>query len=83
MPRYFLHLHECGTVTEDLEGQECASLEEAVRVATASARDVMAGELLAGRLCLGCHISITGSSADELGRVNFDDAVTVTQARRG
>jgi hypothetical protein len=78
MPRYYLHLHECGAVLEDLEGQECASLDEARRRAIASARDVMAGELRDGRLCLGCFISITDGSTGELGRIHFHEAVVVT-----
>jgi len=78
MARYFLHLHECGTILDDPEGQECASLEEATRVATINARDVMIGDMRTGRLCLGCYISITDGSAVELGRVYFRDAVVVT-----
>ena len=78
MARYFLHLNECGTVLDDPEGQECASLEEATHVAIANARDVMIGEMRAGRLCLGCYISIANSAAEELGRVYFRDAVVVT-----
>nr|WP_106512211.1 hypothetical protein [Sphingomonas deserti] len=77
MNRYFLHLHECGTVVEDAEGLECASLAEARQLAVASARDVMIGELREGRLCLDCHIVITDGSATELARVPFRDAVVV------
>ena len=78
MARYFLHLNECGTVLDDPEGQECASLGEATHVAIANARDVMIGEMRAGRLCLGCYISIANDAAVELGRVYFRDAVVVT-----
>ncbi|QAY77582.1 hypothetical protein [Sphingosinicella sp. BN140058] len=77
MNRYFLHLHECGTVIEDAEGVEYASLAEAREFAVASARDVMAGEVLEGRLCLDCHIVITDDGATELARVNFRDALVV------
>ena len=78
MARYFLHLHECGTVLEDLEGHECQSYQHAVSRAVESARDVMAGEMRAGRLCLGCYILIMDSAAAEVGRVNFRDVVVVT-----
>jgi hypothetical protein len=78
MARYFLHLHECGTVLRDLEGQECATLQEALHVALLSARDVMTWELRSGKLCLGCHISVADPSGHELGRVDFRDAVSVT-----
>ena len=76
--RYYLYVHECGTVLEDHEGQECASLDEAIEIGRAAARDVMAGELRSGRLCLGCYITIMDDSATEVGRVNFRDAVQVT-----
>lgn len=78
MNRYFLHLHECGTVLEDLEGRECASLEEATTLAIENARDVMVGELRSGKLCLGCFISITNVAKEEVGRIRFRDAVMLT-----
>ena len=78
MVRYFFHLHECGRLTEDREGIECASREEAMDVALSSARDVMVGELRAGKLCLACYITITEGSNGEIGRVRFRDAVSVS-----
>lgn len=78
MARYFLHLHECGTVLEDLEGQECATLQDAVDAARISARDVMTWELRSGKLCLGCHISVADASGRELARVKFRDVVSIT-----
>jgi len=78
MPRYFLHLHECGTILEDLEGQECTSLDHARDVAVENARDIMIGEMRAGRLCLGCYISIATASAEEVARIRFSEAVTLT-----
>jgi hypothetical protein len=78
MGRYFLHLHECGRVLNDLEGFECASLSEAIAVALKNARDVMVGELREGRLCLGCYIAVADSTAQEVGRINFRDAVLIT-----
>jgi hypothetical protein len=32
----------------------------------------------AGRLCLGCYISISTASAEEVARVRFSEAVIVT-----
>jgi hypothetical protein len=81
MARYYLHLHECGTVLEDLEGSECASLAEAVHVATVNARDVMMGEVRNGRLCLDCFISIADEKAQEVGRVLFHEAVSLSGTR--
>ena len=79
MARYFLHLHEPKIVLTDVEGCECASVEEAIQLATASARDVMIGEIREGRLCLACYISIADSAQAEVGRVRFRDAVTVSE----
>jgi hypothetical protein len=80
MARYFLTLHECGTVLDDPDGQEWPSLEAVLSHAVVSARDVMMGEVRAGRLCLACFIVITDVEGKEVGRVNFAEAVTVTGA---
>ena len=77
MARYFFHLHERETALQDLEGQECTSPEEAMRVAVVTARDIMVGEVRAGRLDLSWCISVTDGSAREFGRVAFRDAVVM------
>jgi hypothetical protein len=77
MPRFYLHLHECGSVLEDFEGLECASAEHAAQLALTNARDVMMGDLRDGRLCLSSHISISDGTR-EVGRVIFRDAVVIT-----
>lgn len=77
MTRYYFHLNECGRYTADEEGRECPSYEAAVEMALEAARDVMAGELKAGKICIDCHIAITGGGEEELGRVNFRDAVKI------
>jgi len=78
MAHYFLHLHESEIVVEDREGQDCASLQDAITLATETARDVMTGEVREGRLRLGWYISIVNDTAEEVGRVHFRDAVVVT-----
>lgn len=78
MPQFFLHLHECGKISEDREGSDCSDLEEAVALATTSARDVMAWELRSGKLCLGCHIAIGDEAGAEVARVRFRDVVAIT-----
>jgi hypothetical protein len=78
MARFFLHLHERDTMLEDWEGQECGSLQDAMELATETARDVMTGEVREGRLSLGWYISIVDGSSREVGRVHFRDAVKVT-----
>ena len=79
MARYFFHLHEHTTILSDGEGQDCASLEEAMQVAIVAARDVMMGEVRLGRLDLGWYISIVDGAAEEVGRVAFQDAVMIAR----
>lgn len=77
MPRYHFHLHECGTVFEDVEGIEREPAELRA-VAIRAARDVMCAELAEGRLCLGCCIVVEDAERREVERVHFRDAVSVT-----
>ena len=76
--RYFLHLHECGTVVTDQEGDEFADLAAVQAEATKAARELMAAEVAKGQLCLGCCIVIEDESGGEVGRVPFRDVVTVS-----
>ena len=78
MPRYFFHLHECGTVIEDDEGIELPDLESARGRAIADARDVMAAEVQTGRLCLGCAIRIHDAHGALVETVAFREAVIVS-----
>ena len=78
MARYFFHLHECGTITRDAEGQElpddAAVREEALRLA----RNIMAGEIEGGRLCLLCKIEVHDEAGQLVMYMPFKDAVVVT-----
>lgn len=76
MARHYFHLHESETVVEDFEGQECSSLKDAIQIATRAARDVMIGEIRAGRLSLDWFISISAAGS-EVARVRFRDAVSL------
>ena len=78
MARYYLHLHECGTLIPDEDGMELANDGAAHAEAIKAARDVMAGEVKEGRLCLGCCIVITDYAGTEVGRVPFREALIVT-----
>jgi hypothetical protein len=78
MHRYYFHLHECDGVLEDVEGLECISLQAAKDLAATSARGIMAGDLLSGRLSLGDHIAIVDGSSTEVERVYFRDVVIIT-----
>jgi hypothetical protein len=78
MARYFLHLHECGTVYADAVGVELTSDQEARAAATAAARDVMSHEVKRGQLCMSCFIRITDQNDREIERVTFKDAVQLS-----
>ena len=81
MPVFFFHLTECGSVTEDWEGREFPDLDAARVEAIASARDVMAHEILKGELCLSCHIDIAARSGEVYDRVVFRDAISVSSRK--
>jgi hypothetical protein len=76
--RYFFHLHECGTVIPDEEGRELAGHDAVRQAALAAARDLMAAEVQAGRLCLGCCIQVTDESGRVAVTVNFREALTLS-----
>lgn len=82
MPYYYMHLHECGSVTTDHEGVVKSGLTEAVSSAVTAARDVMSNEIRAGQLCLSCHIIIEDAEHKEVARVAFRDAVELKGAER-
>ena len=77
MPLYYLTLNECGDVTEDLEGVERESLEDALTYAVEAARDIMCGEMKAGRLCWSCKIDVKDEDGAVLMTVPFREAVEV------
>ena len=77
MPRFF-HLHECGTLLEDEEGIELPDLAAARRAAVQSARDIMSGEIAAGRLCLGCRIEVRDTQGVTVLELPFREAVEIS-----
>jgi len=79
MGRYFFHLQDGRRLLEDHEGRECGSLEDAKTYAIATARDVMTGEIRAGRLNLGWTIVISGNAGDVIDRLRFADAVEIIE----
>ena len=83
MPRFYFHLHECGTVTEDEEGRPLADLAAARAIARAEARQVMSAEVGEGRLCLSCVVIIADEAGVEVGRMPFREALAVTGLHPG
>lgn len=83
MQRFYFHLHECGTVTEDEEGRLLADLATARAVAVEEARQVMRAEVGEGRLCLSCVLVIEDERHAEVGRVPFCEAIVVSGYQSG
>lgn len=77
MARFFFHLHECGTVIEDEEGVERRP-QEIREIAMQSARSVMSEEVSSGHLCVACCIVVEDSDHNEVMRVPFSDALTIS-----
>lgn len=77
MPRYYLHLSECGTITPDVEGGNYPDLRHAREAAISGAREIMCAELAQGKLCLGCHVEIA-DDAGPVEQIPFRELVTIT-----
>jgi hypothetical protein len=80
MPRFFLHLHDCGTLVPDEEGREFPSLEAAVERATLEARELLSAEVAEGKLCLGCQIEVVEESTGRAIIVPFSATVHLESA---
>lgn len=78
MPRFFLNLDECGSRTIDEDGFEADHLEAAREAGIKAAREIMASEVKAGKLCLSCRIEVTDGDGVVLVTVPFREAVKVS-----
>lgn len=78
MPRFFLHIHEGDQVAWDPDGVERASVQDAIDAAVEGVREVLSGQVIAGRLHLGGVVVITDEADAEVGRVQFRDVVTIS-----
>jgi hypothetical protein len=76
--RYFFHLHECGVLIADDEGQELDDAQAARRQAVLEARHVMAAEVQAGRLCLSCRIEVVDAADRAVLTLPFKEALELT-----
>ena len=79
MARFYFDLHECGHGPSiDEEGLDLPDLEAARKQAIKSAREVMASEVMSGRLCLGCAIVVRDAVSADVLAVPFVEALTLT-----
>jgi hypothetical protein len=82
MTRYFLHVHRAGSMADDGEGMELASLEDARREAVGAVRTILADEVLSGSIDMcGCVVITDETNAFKL-LVPFTQAVEVRAAIR-
>lgn len=81
MAHYYFSLDECGRTFGDEEGQEHDSIEAARQAAMTAARGIMADEVRKGKLCLGCCIIVLDDEQQEVFRLPFRDAVTISNLR--
>ncbi|WP_441296673.1 DUF6894 family protein [Agrobacterium sp. Azo12] len=81
MPRYYLHhRRNAHTIIHDPEGAEFASLEDARLEAVAAARELLARQVIEGRVQEGQVIEIAASEGTVLMTVPFTAAVRVEKA---
>jgi hypothetical protein len=76
MPRFFFHLHN-GEDCRDTEGVELANIDAAHQEALRSARSIMAGEVIEGRLPLRDVIEVEDEAGATVTRLPFRDAVEI------
>ncbi|HEX8400111.1 MAG TPA: hypothetical protein VF628_00240 [Allosphingosinicella sp.] len=75
--RYFFHLRESGTYVADEEGLDLPSLKAARLAATASARCVIAGDAMAGKVPLRAMIEVDDETGARVLDLPFRDAVVI------
>lgn len=80
MPRFFFHLHDCGTFTPDEEGRHFVDLDAAIEVAMHEARELLAAEISEGKLCLGCRIEVVEEETGRAMIVPFSSTVQIDSA---
>jgi hypothetical protein len=79
MPRFFFHIYN-DLVTQDLEGQELADADAAIKEAQKGARSLAAEQVLrSARLVLHHFIEVADSKGAVIAKVTFRDAVAVEE----
>jgi hypothetical protein len=78
MPRFYFHLYECGRLIVDDEGREVSDLDSLRGLALTEAREVMAAEVKAGKLCLSCYIQVNDEQQRVVLSVPFREALDIT-----
>jgi hypothetical protein len=77
MPRYYFHVREGSRVAEDPDGGAFIDLEAARDEALATAREMLAERLKAGRVLDGQQIDICDEAGETLATLRFREAFEV------
>ncbi|MEG8018737.1 DUF6894 family protein [Sphingomonas sp. LR55] len=78
MQRYFVNVSEYGRWITDDDGFLAPGLEVARQMAIAGAREIMAADILNGKLCVSTTIEILNENRIVLDRAWFKDFVHVS-----
>lgn len=78
MRTYFFHLEMCGVSYPDEEGRRLSDPEAARQMAVLDARELLSGEVRAGRLCLDCLINVADETGEVLLSVPFHETVMLS-----
>lgn len=73
MPKFFLHIRDNGRLIEDPDGIERPDLASARKEAIAGAREILAGQLIAGETLDGQQIEICSETGEILEILRFSD----------
>lgn len=76
MPRFHFHLRD-ELDTQDEEGVEVASVEEAISRAVEEARVIAAEEVKRGKLHLDHQVTVTDERGSLIKRVRFPDCIEI------
>lgn len=80
VPKFFFHIRNGLGFTEDEEGQELASVEDARAAAVVGARSLLSAEVVEGQLDLRGRIEVRDGEGRGVATVEFGDVVEI---RRG
>lgn len=83
MPKYFLHLRESGSELLDPEGVEFEDVIELKANVLAAARQLLAAELLTGRVTLDQRIDAEDTDGRLVHTLSFCDAFSLFATERG
>jgi hypothetical protein len=78
MARYFLNLHERGTVLVDEDGVDRPGLEAARTEALRTVRAIMSSDVNEGHLCLSGSVEVMDDAGQTVATVPFKDAIMIT-----